>query len=144
MATPSQWRIEVHPWHGVATVKPATAEWLERMRLKGKKPPMVFVVVDPDSPSDWFAWRETWALPTLGVTSDVSVDRLDLRVLVGLNVIVITDRYSPWVAGLYEALKSIPVAYVALCVRDWATEDGDAGIHWTAKAGDVALMDPCQ
>jgi len=127
----------------VAALKPVTAQWLERMRLKGKKPPMVFIAVDPDAPSDWFAWRETWALPTLGVTSDMPVDRLDLRVLVGLNVIVITDRYSPWVAGLYEALKSIPVAYVALCVRDWATADGDIGLHWSARSGDVSLLEPC-
>ena len=144
MATPSQWRIEVHPWHGVATVKPATAEWLERMRVKGRKPAFVIVEVDPETPSEWYAWRETWTLPTLGVTSDMPVDRLDLRSMVGLNVIIVTARYSAWVASLYEAMKAIPVAYLALCVRDWATEDGDAGIHWTAKAGDVALMDPCQ
>jgi len=54
-------------------VKLATAQWLERMRLKGKKPPTVFVEVDPDAPSDWFAWRETWALPVLGVSLTATV-----------------------------------------------------------------------
>lgn len=129
----------------MAAVKLATAQWLERMRLKGKKPPTVFVEVDPDAPSDWFAWRETWALPVLGVSSDMPVDRIDLRVLIGLRVIIIADRYSVWVSMLYEAMKAQQPAYLALCIRAWATDgDGDVGLHWTAASGDVSLLEPCQ
>lgn len=121
-----------------------TAEWLIRMRLKGKKPAMTIIDIDRHEPSDWFAWRETWAIPVLSLASSESVDRLDLRCLVGLNVAAIADCYSPRVIAIWEAIKKATPSYASLNIRSFCTsEDDDFGWHWTAKSGEKLLTEAC-
>lgn len=122
-------------------MKPATAEWLERMRYKGRKPAMVIIEVDRNSPSEWFAWRETWGVPVLSLASFANVERLDLRVLVGLSVTIIADSYSDWLWRLWGKVKDSAPAYAATVVREWASDGGDFGWHWSAAAGDRSLLE---
>lgn len=124
-------------------MKPTTAEWLERMRIKGRKPALTLIEIDRERPSDWFAWRETWGVPVLSLPSSANVDRLDLRVLVGLSVVIIADGYTDWLWKLWVKVKDYGPAYAALAVREWADESGDFGWHWTAATGDRALTEAC-
>ena len=111
---------------------PKTADWLIRMRLKGKKPALTIVKIDSDEQDDWFAWRETWAI------------RLVLRCLVGLNVAAIADAYSPRVMAFWEAIKAAMPAYASLTLRSFSTgPDDDFGWHWTAASGEKLLTEAC-
>lgn len=121
-----------------------TSEWLVRMRLKGKKPPMVFIEIDREKPSDWFAWRETWSIPVLSLSSAFPVERLDLRCLVCLNVSIIADGYSLWLMDFWKVVKEALPAYAALNIRSFAkSESDDFGWHWTAASGDKLLTEAC-
>lgn len=124
-------------------MKPTTAEWLERMRIKGRKPALTLIEIDRERPSDWFAWRETWGVPVLSLPSSANVERLDLRVLVGLSVVVIADGYTDWLWKLWGKVKDSGPAYAVLAVQEWADESGDFGWHWTAETGDRALTEAC-
>jgi len=121
-----------------------TSEWLVRMRLNGKKPPMVFIEIDREQPSDWFAWKETWSIPVLSISSAFPVERLDLRCLVGLNVSIIADAYSPWLWALWGKIKEALPGYAALNIRSFAkSEIDDFGWHWTAASGEKLLTEAC-
>ncbi len=123
---------------------PKTADWLIRMRLKGKKPALTIVKIDSDEQDDWFAWRETWAIPVLSLPPSASVDRLDLRCLVGLNVAAIADGYSPRIMAIWAAIKQAMPAYASLTLRSFATgPDDDFGWHWTAASGEKLLTEAC-
>lgn len=124
-------------------MKPTTAEWLERMRIKGRKPALTLIEIDRERPSDWFAWRETWGVPVLSLASSANVERIDLRVLVGLSVVVVADRYTDWLWKLWGKVKDSEPAYAALAVREWSGDGGDFGWHWTPERGDRSLLEPC-
>lgn len=86
---------------------------IAKARLNGAAPSIVFLVV---SSGCRLASGDIAILPT------ANVERVDLRPLVGLRVIVLAESYTPWLMRLFARLQEY-AGDVTIVVRDWLPED---------------------
>ena len=56
---------------------------------------------------DWWRWQETQYSPSLLIRSSDPIERLDLRALVGLNIILLPQVWDERVARLHELLMTL-------------------------------------
>lgn len=86
---------------------------IAKARLNGEAPALVFLIV---SEGCRLSAGDVAILPT------ANVERVDLRPLVGLRVVVLAEVYTPWLVRLFARLQEY-AADVTLVVRDWLPED---------------------
>lgn len=82
-------------------------DYLAKIRMAGKKPGVVFLLVGGVQPKFWLS---DIAEVEIAVPADASAARMDFRPLVGCNVIVIAERRT-------QALRSLVKRLEPLCVH---------------------------
>ena len=99
---------------------------LEAMRLAGRRPAgHVWLWLGDYAPSRWERWADSTV--EISIPPAAAVERLDLRPLVGLRVIVVADTYSRPLLRFLARLKEYAVA-VECFVLDWMP--ADLGMRW--------------
>ena len=117
---------------------PRGAAPLIAMRQAGYRPAAdVWLSYGDFKEPDWWKWAETCNAPELVVHPADPVDRLDLRCLVGLKVVLFAAEWSPTVGKLYDLLTKYAEE---ICVMS-PVFDGDIGWYWLKDHGRVELDD---
>ncbi len=99
---------------------------LEAMRLSGKRPAgATWLWLGDYAPTRWDRWADSTV--EISIPPAAAVERLDLRPLVGLRVIVVADTYSRPLLRFLARLKEYAVA-VECFVLDWMP--ADLGMRW--------------
>ena len=100
---------------------------LADMRMAGEKPvgSAWLYVGDEWQPVRWWIWRGATAEAV--VPTDAPMERLDLRPLVGLRVIVLAPAYTRPLLRLLNRLKDYALS-VDCFVLDWLPDD--LGMRW--------------
>ena len=100
---------------------------LAAMRMTGEKPAdsAWLYVGDEWQPVRWWIWRG--ATVETVVPTDAPMERLDLRPLVGLRVIVLAPSYTRPLLRLLNRLKDYALS-VDCFVLDWLPDD--LGMRW--------------
>lgn len=94
------------------------------MRRAGKRPELVFIM---------FVDGCRLFSCDVGVSPAANVERLDLRPFVGLDVLLLADRYSVSAFRLFERLHEF-AATVVLSVVAWLPDD--MGLFWARDAAE--------
>lgn len=112
-------------------------ESLIQLRMSGQRPKHgVFLMVGDFAGKRW------------GVNQCGSCDLLmknptataDLRALVGLEVTVMSDHYTPAVLSVWGAVKAERPRFASLHIADWS-DDPSSILLWSPKHGDQTLSD---
>ncbi len=100
---------------------------LADMRLTGERPAgsVWLYLGDEWEPVKWWAWRG--GMIEVAVPADAPMERLDLRPLVGLRVIVLATTYSRPLLRLLNRLKDYALS-VDCFVLDWLPDN--LGMRW--------------
>ena len=113
---------------------PRGGQPLIAMRKQGIVPAgEVWVVVGNGREPDWWRWSNTYDTPELLVRPGDSVERLDLRCLVGLKVILFAADWNDRVARLYERM----LEYVQEVLVNSPAFEQDIGWRWIKGIGKV-------
>ena len=87
---------------------------LIELRRRGMRPDLVSIATDPSPWRDWADWWEWTDVPQLEVPATDSIRLLDLRFLVGLNVMIAGlngDRVRQLFAACVEAKAARVLAF---------------------------------
>lgn len=115
---------------------PRGAAPLIAMRRSGARPAAAVWVTLGDFPApDWWRWSDTCHRPEIIVRPEDPLDRLDLRCLVGLDVILFFATYDERAARLYERLQDYADE---IAVMSPAFDD-DIGWRWIKGLGQVGF-----
>lgn len=97
-------------------VIPRGAQPLINLRQQGKRPAKDVWIEFGDYPNpDWHRWAETQFSPSLVVLPTDPIDRLDLRCIVGLRVILCLDTWTEKSSLLYERVIELAAEVAVLC-----------------------------
>lgn len=111
---------------------PRGAKALIAMRQSGRKPVRpVWVSYGQFREPDWDRWAHSQFAPELVVLPADPIDRLDLRCVVGLHVILFLSKYDDKGAELFNRLQEF-AREIDLLSPDF---DDDIGFHWTQNSG---------
>ena len=99
---------------------------LAAMRLAGKRPAgAAWLWLGDYAPSRWHRWADSTV--EISIPPTAAIERLDLRPLVGLRVIVVADTYNRPLLRFLARLKGYAVA-VECFILDWMP--ADLGMRW--------------
>lgn len=99
---------------------------LQAMRLAGKRPAGVtWMWLGDYSPTRWDRWHDSSV--EIAIPRTAAIERLDLRPLVGLRVIVVADAYDRALLRFLTRLKEYAAA-VECFITDWFPDD--LGMRW--------------
>lgn len=113
---------------------PRGAQPLINLRQQGKRPARDVWIEFGDYPNpDWHRWAETQFSPSLVVLPTDPIDRLDLRCIVGLSVILCLDAWMEKSSQLYERVIEL-AAEVAVMCPDFGE---DIGWFWRKDYGKI-------
>lgn len=99
---------------------------LQAMRLTGKRPAgPVWLWLGDYCPTRWERWADSTV--EISIPLAAAIERIDLRPLVGLRVIVVADAYGRPLLRFLERLKGYAVA-IECFVLDWLPDD--LGMCW--------------
>ena len=99
---------------------------LEAMRLAGKRPAgAAWLWLGDYAPTRWERWHDTTV--EIAIPRTAAIERLDLRPLVGLRVIVVADTYGRPLLRFLARLKGYAIA-VECFILDWMPND--LGMRW--------------
>lgn len=99
---------------------------LAAMRLAGKRPAgHVWLWLGDYAPSRWERWADSTV--EISIPPAAAIERIDLRPLVGLRVIVVAPTYNPHLLRLLARLKEYAIA-IECFVINWMPDD--LGIRW--------------
>jgi hypothetical protein len=119
-------------------MNPRGAAPLVAMRESGTRPAGFVFVSYGDLPDpDWWRWANTLGHPQILVRPTDPIERLDLRCLVGLNVILDFAEWSPGVARLYERLTE----YAQEIAVESPAFEADIGWWWVRGVGRIGFDD---
>lgn len=105
---------------------------LEALRLAGKRPAgAAWLWLGDYAPTRWDRWADSTV--EIAIPRDAAIERLDLRPLVGLRVIVVADTYDRPLLRFLEHLKGYAVAIECFIV-DWLPND--LGMRWERGQAD--------
>ena len=111
---------------------PRGAAPLIAMRMDGHRPRgFVWVSVGNFREPDWWKYSNTLGMPELLVRPEDPVERLDLRCVVGLPVILFFDEYNERVAAVYQRLIGVARAVAV----ESPSFGEDIGWVWSKTAG---------
>lgn len=117
---------------------PHGAQALIDMRMTGQRPSGPVWVMFGDFPEPtWWRYVETRHQPEVVVLPEHPIDRLDLRCVTGLDVILFAAEWSASFANLYERL----MGYAAEIAVISPAFEGDIGWWWTKRYGQIAFND---
>ena len=107
-------------------MQPPDMKPLEAMRLAGKRPAgAVWLWLGDYAPTRWQRWADSTV--EIAIPRAAAIERIDLRPLVGLRVIVVADTYNRPLLRFLARLKGYAVA-VECFVLDWMP--ADLGMRW--------------
>lgn len=87
---------------------PYGAAPLIALRTQGKRPVNAVWINYGDEPAqDWWKWAETCGMPVLTIRTTDPIDRLDLRCLIGLAVVLHFADWTERVARLLERVQEM-------------------------------------
>lgn len=99
---------------------------LAAMRLAGKRPAgEVWLWLGDYAPSRWERWADSTV--EISIPPAAAIERLDLRPLVGLRVIVVAPTYNRPLLRFLSRLKGYAIA-IECFVLDWMP--ADLGMRW--------------
>lgn len=99
---------------------------LEAMRLSGKRPAgATWLWLGDYAPTRWDRWADSSV--EIAIPRAAAIERIDLRPLVGLRVIVVADTYSRPLLRFLARLKEYAAA-VEVFILDWMPND--LGMRW--------------
>lgn len=105
-------------------------EPLIAMRLRGRRPPLVRLELDPMPWRDWAEWTEWTDTAMVEVSPSDVIGRLDLRFVVGMPVAV-TGSDDGRVRAVYQAALKAGASRV-LAFSDVHAVDSLEGAPWPA------------
>ncbi len=107
-------------------MQPVDMKPLEAMRLAGKRPAApVWLWLGDYCPTRWERWSDSTV--EISIPPAAAVDRIDLRPLVGLRVIVVAETYNRPLLQFLTRLKQYATA-IECFVVDWLPND--LGMRW--------------
>ncbi len=113
---------------------PRGAAPLIGMRLAGQRPACSVFVCFGDLPEpDWWRYSNTIDRPELLVLPSDPIERLDLRCLLELDVILIAAEWSEHLSRLYERLQDYAEEITVMA----AAFGDDIGWHWLKQCGRI-------
>ena len=119
---------------------PLGAEPLIAMRKLGHVPEgSVMVIYGNHRSPDWHRWPDTLHSPELVVRFSDPIDRLDLRCLVKLPVLLILDRYDAKAGELFNRLQDY-AAEISMLSPDF---ESDLGSWWLPRYGVIPFEHRC-
>jgi hypothetical protein len=87
--------------------------------------------------TDWAKWAETCQHPELLIRPEDPIERLDLRCIAGLGIVLFFAQWDAKVAKLYERLQD----YAAEIVVESPCFDLDAGWFWVRNIGQIEMSE---
>lgn len=117
---------------------PRGAAPLIAMRKAGNRPAgFVFVSFGDFREPDWWRWADTCEKPELLIRPEDPIERLDLRCVVGLDLILFFSEWSEAVGKLYERLTE----YAQEIAVESPAFDTDIGWWWVRGVGRIGFDD---
>lgn len=115
---------------------PRGAAPLIAMRMAGQRPAVdVWVSVGDFSEPDWWRWAETAGQPEILVHPEDPIERLDLRCLVGLRLVLFFSAWDDRVARLYDRLQDYADEITVMS----PAFDTDIGWYWLKGRGRIEI-----
>lgn len=108
----------------------ANIDALIRIRLQGQRPALQTI---------WFGGGGRLHGCEVGINANSNLERLDLRVFVDLDLMVIAEHYSPALMRLCERLNEY-AATTTLSVIAWLPDD--LGLVWTKGSPNAREFGP--
>jgi hypothetical protein len=109
------------------------------MRQAGQRPAApVWITYGDFRDPDWWRWTHSADKPELLVRPEDPIERLDLRCVVGLNVVLFFPDWSAAVSRLYERLQEY-AREIAVMSPGF---EADIGWRWTKAAGQHDFCQP--
>ncbi len=117
---------------------PRGAAELIEMRKAGHRPAgFVFVSYGDFIDPDWWRHANTCHQPELLIRPEDPIERIDLRCLIGLDLILFFAEWSDPVSRLYERLTE----YAAEIAVESPAFDSDIGWWWVRGIGRIEFAD---
>ena len=91
----------------------------------------------PMAITDWAKWQETCQHPELLIRPEDPIERLDLRCIIGLTVILFFAKWDEKVSRLYDRMQE----YAEEIVVESPCFDLDAGWFWVRGIGQLDMKE---
>lgn len=98
-------------------------DYLAKIRMDGMKPAVVFLLVGAEQPK---FWQSSDAEIEIAVPADASAARMDLRPLIGCNVIVIAQHRTDALRSLVKRLETLAVQMAVYVIETLPAQLGFA------------------